>query len=268
MEQKIYSILIVNSIAITIFLTLTNQIYGVDSWYWAKKLNFSVTTVNFLALIFYIIVGELVTLNSEKKILSVIFLCSLFSLRFLEFEADDYLMYFFLFTSTVVFEKISPLFSMGVFYYLYKTKPKMFFSQSTFFIEGNPNMFSFFMLVPSLYILLKNRKYVESFFVMVISALFPTPKFIASGIPLFIFPIFYSMRKEEIRYSKTIVIIFLLIYIFLSWRYVSDLCFKNIEAFNRLCNKETKMCNNTEVNDWTYGHYFAYLGYEPKKYPA
>ena len=247
-----------------LYLTYFNQVYGVDSWFWLKIMNLKPIHFNLAFLVFIFFVMSLFYLNGKDwKLLSLLFLINLFSLRFIEVEPDDFLMYAIGFTLTLALKKVTkyywlfPLAAVLAYGFFHNFFLKYWYEPH---LESAFNLASPIFFFPAIYLLLENRKLWQAALIFILFLLFPTPKFASNALPLLIFA-FYLDLKSPKCHTPTLLCLLTLYMVFVGVSIVGQVKL-NLEAFEKYCNRETKICNNTDINAWHYGHYFAYLGYK------
>lgn len=278
-EKAIIASVIAVPIFFFIYLTINNQIFGVDSWYWLKFGFQSIKLDNILMVGMWFFPLMLFTLfpNSKRSglLIGAFFLLNLFSLRFLEVELDDYVMYFGSFLAIFWLKIKFPeknfhkIFAVCVVagYILYHSIFLSFGSySSTIYIENLKNPANLFIILFTLYLLANNKKWKWFIFLAIYTILLPTGKMLSNPLPILVFALYLDfLTDKEFRfdkYDKYILIFFLVSFLVWYIRYPIKTVSDNNYAFKTFCNPETKICNNTDIEYWDYGHYFAWLGYK------
>lgn len=257
------------------YFSLNNQIFGADAWYWLKfgfkePILANIVMVLMCFFIFFIFTQAKVKKQNPYFIASLFFL-NLFSMRFMEVELDDYLFYVFAFSLVLYLKNLFPekpyhkILALGIvaFYLLVHAgiySPYHLIT-SGFETELKRNPITFLYLIPTFYLLAENRK--KDFIVLLIYCLiFMSGKFVTNPIPVYVLSIYLDfLGSENFKYRKSVV---LLIFMFSLGVFLSIPIYtvqSNLRAFELYCDKQTKICNNTEEDVWFYGHYFAWLGY-------
>lgn len=209
-------------------------------------------------------------------LIGALFLLNTFSLRFLEVELDDYLMYCFCFLISFWlkskfpernFHKIFAL-SVVIAYVSYHIIPNFseYISPANArnpFTENARNPLSIFMILPTLYLLFKNRKWGWLGFMILFYLVLMSGKMLSNPIPILAFALYLDfLTDREFKYRRSDLTFFFII--FLIWHLaipIQEVRNNNL-AFEKYCNAEEKVCYNNETGSYHYGHYFAWLGYK------
>lgn len=254
----------INLSILLLYLTFLNLIPGVDSWYWLKVSSaqpymFNVLTFLFFLSIFYFF--------KKREILFLFFVLNPFAYKFLEVELDDYL--FFLFSFVMVnFFSSKPLkfiVAFSIFFFYAFIHGFVFKYSQNFYLEGTLNTFGWFYFLPTFYFLALNKKFHWVLILFILSYLAPTGKVISTALPIITYAI-YTTLPRSLKYHSSVLIFFFVFWVLFTWYNVHTLVVKYQNAEN-LCDKLTKVCYNTKVEDWFLGHYLAYRGYYPLRYP-
>lgn len=253
------------------YMISNHQVYGVDSWYWLKVSHIPLILFNLFPIgmcvliiaVFYKADGDFYT----KLILATIFLSNIFIGRFLEFELDDFLMYAILFPILAIKPKIGAYLGVGVViaYLIVHGFAYPFFITGGRIAEATANYpFTILAFLPSIFLFALNDKWKYLAILSIFILLIPQPK-ITNPLPLFLLPAYISMiqnTEKKIKFPKYLMMAFCMITFIMVISEAVRQVNANTEAFDRLCDVETKICYNYNYVDWGFGHYFAYLGYK------
>ena len=265
MDEKILTAIFALSIGFFYFFYLTenNQVFGIDAWYWLKFGLKKPVYQNLISLAFWLSVFFLFYfLESKEKpyFIASIFLLMPFNIGFLEVELDDYVFTILSFILIIVSKKLgfNPRILAFVIVLFYLSFYSFFLFGDNVHKEIVWNPLNLVFVFPLLVILFQNKKYKDLALILVLSILFCFGKFVRSALPIYTFAVFLDFLNE-FHIGKT-ALSFLLVFSLIIY-YVSaiNMVEANKIAFEKYCNKETKICNNWEEPH--YGHYFAYLGY-------
>jgi len=253
------------------YLTLNNQVYGVDAWYWLKWGFKKPALANLVSFLFWLSIIFLFTFVKGKKrspyFIASLFLLNFFSVRFLEVELDDYLMYLLAFSAMVFLKNynlhmLAGSAMMAFYIYLHcQSLPCPMMGELTVYTELRKSPVVFLLFIPTAYLLIVNKKIGPLIFLAVISTIFMSGKF-SNALPLVVFPIYLDfLTDEEFKFSEKFLLYLLILslsaFLILPIIQVNE----NNRAFEKYCDPETKICNNTEAGSWHFGHYFAWKGY-------
>lgn len=276
--------LLLSIFALNVWLTVENQMFGIDSWYWARVGGLQLYIVNIFSSVFILIVARFFFIGSydweqgtktqwakSACVLAIIFLSSTFTLRFLEVELDDYL---FLMTEMLLIASFPRyaihigVASMMMFSAIHNFYGWSFFNTNSQFLENNIDYTKALNLVPVAYLLFVNKKWTWLLIMLGLFVLFPIPKFVGTALPMLIMGMLFTMRNKSLTYDNMFLIMLMLggisTYFLTADFYVTH----NQDAVSNLCDEGTKTCTNTDSSDWWYGHMMRYNGYQPTNYPS
>lgn len=279
LEKWIAAVVLGFGILVCAVLTISDQIYGIDAWYHIVWEFQSIPITNLVMLGMWLSVFLLFSLVKDKQrspyFIAALFLLNLTSLRFLEVELDDYIMTFFGMLFMVHFKNnpIGPLnhktFAMilvaayMVFYGFFNggTIGALIAGKTIGHLEQSFNPFTLSYLLPTIYLLAANKMKAEYMGLVVIVLLFAIPKFVLTGLVFYIFALHLDLiSKKDSRYNKKIIALLTIVFLgIMAFSVVSGID-RNNEAFEKYCNKETRICT-TQDGSHHFGHYFAWKGY-------
>ena len=247
------------------YLIFHNQVFGVDAWYWLKMAHVTPIYFNVASILMITIITLFFYKHDRKnwKILTLFFFMNLFIIRFIEVEPDDFVMYLIFMTLTYLLGRNNKYFLIVPlsFVLFYGFSKNLFFNyRVSTHLDPSLNLNSYLIILPSIYLMLVNRKW--TYFLILILLLFASlnTKFISNALPILIFYMLLNMG-DHIKYQKVVLLYFIAFSSILTVGYVVKMVNDNINAFKEFCDVKTKICNNTDVNVRYFGHYFAYLGY-------
>lgn len=265
--------LIGNIIVLMLWFTFQDQIFGIDSWYWANVSGFSIPMVNISIIVFIWVVAHYFDIGEVKKrnalILSIVFLSSFFMVRFIEFEVDDMLFFFISAFGMLIYPKKAWVIGIGaVLFYVFINGFYTFnFYNQEVFLEQVVDYTKILYLVPSLYLFLHNRKWSYIALIVGLFLIFPIPKFVSSAIPLVLLALFLRMKDLELKADWILLMMLALSSIVFLWQTSLWYVDQNILSEN-LCNPTTLICDNSEISQKWHGHYLSYKGYSPTSFPS
>jgi len=191
---------------------------------------------------------------------------NLFSIRFLEPELDDYIMYAFTFPVLVFLKKrgINPIlfaFPLVIFYAIFHGSlgiGLMGFGEH-YYLEISRTPTVYFYILPALYLLYTNKRFLELILLLILSTIWMTPKYVTNALPILVFASYLNLK--DIKFNEGIIGTFLGLFLFAMIIFPIIEVNDKIEAFKKFCNPKEKICYNYNPGSWHYGHYFAWLGY-------
>ena len=247
------------------YLIYHDQVFGVDAWYWLKFAHVTPIYFNVASMLMISIITLCFYKHDRKnwKILTLFFLTNMFIIRFLEVEPDDFVMYLIFFFITYLLGRNNKYFLIVPlsFVLFYGISKNLFFNyRFSTHLDPSFNLNSYLLILPSLYIMLENKKKLFFSLLMVLLIASFNTKFVSNALPILVFYMFLNMGKK-IKYHKGILLFLLTFSSLMTVGYVVKMVNDNINAFEKFCDVETKVCNNSDVDVRYFGHYFAYLGY-------
>jgi len=243
-----------------IFLTVNNQILGIDSWYWTKFTGISPLFANIFSLVMYYAVYLLFRISQHPKwkLLAFYFLINPFTIRFFIFELDDYFYFLASFIAILAFKKYRIHIAVASVLLYLIAHPHLILPGITnglTHIETAVSIYSMLYVLPAIIFLFQNnRKALIPLLVLLI--LSPTGKFSSTALPVLIFSLYLSLRSPKANYMSSLFLAVLMIgSIFI---YATHQMYMNNYVEEKFCSKNT--CHLPEEY-WQYGHYLAYKGY-------
>jgi hypothetical protein len=276
LEKLIIGFVITVPIFWFIYFSSNSMIYGTDSFYWLL-FGFKQPIISNLAMVmmwysifflFYFAKSDyILDANRNPYLIASFFLLNFFSLRFLEVEMDDFLVYLFSFLAIAWLKNNFPYKKYHIFLaigivLLYTLEHFGAIFQFSVFLENMRNPLVVYLLLPALYLFIRNRKWKELAFTILFMLVAMTGKLVSNILPVFIFAVYLDfLTDKKFEYSQRVMRIMLILFVVAFTLIPSLTVFNNNQAFKDYCNSTTMICNNTNVSSWHYGHYFAWKGY-------
>lgn len=271
--KSIWILLVANAFLLSVWLMSNEMIFGVDSWYWAKVSGFTVLIVNVTVFAFYLLFASFFFIGSRKTetalVLSITFLSSMFVLRIIEFEFDDYLFMFLAMFFILIFKDRAWIVGIGlvIFYITVHGFYTFDFYNQDVFLEHKVDFTKALYLLPALYLFFVNKKWSYLVVVVVLFAMFPVPKFVTSALSMLILSLLYTMQNQYIKYDWIFLLMFSLSVILGMWLTAEYYVNEYSDSLS-LCDEATRVCDNSDVDDWWKGHYLSYNIWKPTNFPS
>lgn len=239
------------------YLTLNNQVFGIDAWYWLKFGFQKPLYQNIVMLIMWISVFLFFKLSGKENpyFFASLFLLMPFNIRLLEVELDDYIFTLFSFLILASVKKFRKYIAFLIILF-YLAVYSFFIYSDKVHLEITWNLSVISLVIPFFLMLAENKNWKDLFVALILCVIFSYGKFVGSAFPVYAFAVFLEMKEISMKKTLPFILIFSLVIYFVS---VINLVEANKIAFEKYCNRETKICNNYEEPH--YGHYFAWLGY-------
>jgi hypothetical protein len=254
------------------YLTVNNQIYGIDSWYWLSFGFFKPAYANLISLFMWLSIFFFFSFVKDRKqsafLIASLYLLNFFSLRFLEPELDDYLMYFASFSILVFLKNTNiidhRLFALAIvmFYSFAHGNFLGLIGQNTYYTELAINPLVYLLYVPAIILLHDNKMNKILFAILLLSTIYMSVKFVSNALPILIFSAYLDLLSVEKLVIRRNILNYVLIITFIIFILQPIVTVNaNTSAFLKYCDKNSKICNNDDIDGMMYGHYFAWLGY-------
>lgn len=272
--------MVVIPIIILLYLSLNNQIFDEpDAWYWLVYSEISKPWLaNIVAGCMWFSMFVLFSFVDNKKqnpyFIASLFLLNFLSLRFFAIELKDYFMYFVGFLVLIWLKNhkvkigrfvLNPKYVgifMAVFYVALHSFTLVGYNPATqIHVEVKRDITAFLNVFPVLYILAYRKDFKWFGVIMILSLVFMTQKFTATGLAWLVFAIYMDFLCDENFSTKhTFSLLFLLFFCVNLVSFALNSVNANVQAFVRDCDLSSKICyvNST---DSSFGHYFAWRGF-------
>jgi hypothetical protein len=248
-------------------LTLNNKVFGSDAWYWLQAQSFPAKPVFFniisVAMWFYVIFLFSFAENKKQNwiFIACLFLLNLFSLRFLEVEFDDFIFYNFSF----VFILIAKRYDVHKLLSLLIISVWIILHISVFYLPTNYSELiltpvAIIFIMPTIFLLLLNRKWKDLAILIVLAIVFMSGKFVSNYLPLFVFAVYLDfLTKNDFKHIMGLSLLFLVMF----YMVFTVVLTQNIDKYQKalsFCDISNKTCD--DKNDLANAHFFAWLGYK------
>jgi len=272
--------MIIVPIIMLIYVSIFGQIPDEpDSYYWLSFSEYpNVIIANISILLMWISIFILFSFVKNPKhspyFIASLFLLNFLSMRFFMIELKDFLYYLTSFAILIwikngefkirnfkIDARYVGLAMAFVYIALHNFNLNSFVAIGDIHTESRPSITAFFNILPILYILsIRNIKWM--FLILLLSFVFMTEKFTSTGLTPLIFAFYMEfLTTKEFSIKGTFSWFFLIFFVLNLIGYTISHTQDNIDAFDRLCDPSTKICNAVQIEDYKYGHYFSWLGY-------
>ena len=226
-----------------IFLTLNRQVFIPDSWYylpeeWKENTFFP----NFYSLLVWLSIFFLFSFVKNKEqnpyFIASLFLMNLFSYKIVAFDPIDNGMFLLGFIILIYWKNNPFLFDhkilalmMVVFYQIFHISG---IPETEGFTDVRLSPILYLAYIPTIYLLLKARDYKNLVFILALSTIFLTGKYVANALPFYIFSLYLDFttnkklifEEKDFKFLRILLIMSLFAFIGMPLKMVLDGCYE------------------------------------------